>query len=71
MEHCNLIEENDLKDLDSFLLNKYSSKIDDFIDGKGDKPKKKQIKSVKQQHSTFINGKINKVLTCIFSIFKY
>lgn len=40
LEHCKLIEENDLKNLDHFILNKYSSKIDDYMDGKGEKPKK-------------------------------
>ncbi|WP_313377352.1 hypothetical protein [Chishuiella sp.] len=39
LEHCKLIEESDFKDLDSFFLNKYSSKIDEFMDGKGDKSK--------------------------------
>ncbi len=38
LQHCKLIEEDDLKDLDQFILNKYSSEIDDYIDGDGEKP---------------------------------
>ena len=40
LEHCKLIEEEDLKGLDQFILNKYSSEIDDYIDGNGKKPTK-------------------------------
>lgn len=40
LEHGKLIEENELKNSDEFLLNKYSSKIDEFMEGRGDKPKK-------------------------------
>lgn len=41
LEHCKLIEEEDLKDLDQFILNKYSSEIDNYMDGNGEKPIKK------------------------------
>ena len=40
LEHCKLIEEEDLKDLDQFILNKYSSEIDNYMDGNGSKPTK-------------------------------
>lgn len=40
LEHCKLIDESDLEDMDNFLLTKYSSKIDEFIDGNAQKPRK-------------------------------